>query len=75
MELLQEQTKQSQCLRVLAHLREGKTLTARQASRYMEIDRLSARIKNLRDRGWPIKTEIVRVPSGKRIGVYSLIKD
>lgn len=74
LELEQQSTKESQCKRVLAHLQSGKTLTARQASRYMDIDRLGARIFNLRSLGWKIKTELVLLPSKKRIAIYSLEK-
>ena len=65
-------TSASQKRRILEYLKQGKTLTNREAQRLFECDRAPARIKELRDGGYPIKTEMITVNSGKRIGRYSM---
>ena len=62
----------SQKRRILEYLKTGKTLTNREAQRLFECDRAPARIKELRNSGYPIRTEMILVKSGKRIGRYSL---
>ena len=62
----------SQKRRILEYLKTGKTLTNREAQRLFECDRAPARIKELRNIGYPIRTEMITVKSGKRIGRYSL---
>ena len=62
----------SQKRRILEYLKTGKTLTNREAQRLFECDRAPARIKELRNSGYPIRTEMITVKSGKRIGRYSL---
>ena len=62
----------SQKRRILEYLKQGKTLTNREAQRLFECDRAPARIKELRAVGYPIKTEMITVNSGKRIGRYSM---
>jgi len=61
---------ESQEKRILAHLKAGHILTARQASNLFLCDRLAARIHSLRRRH-RIDSAMVKVPSGKRIAVYS----
>lgn len=53
----------TQCEQVLHHLRVHGPLTARAAMMEYGIMRLVARIKDLRDRGHKIKTEMVSVPT------------
>ena len=65
-------TSASQKRRILEYLKTGKTLTNRQAQKLFECDRCPARIKELRTGGYPIRTEMILVKSGKRIGRNSL---
>lgn len=54
-------------------LEAGRKITAAMAWREMGVMRLAARVKNLRDKGMPIRTELVtmRTRSGKaRVGRY-----
>ena len=53
--------------------RPNASLTCKQASRNLDIDRLSARIGDLREADHNIHTEMVDLPSGKRIGRYTLL--
>lgn len=55
------------------HLESGKALTALVALDRYGIFRLAARIKDLRDEGYLIRCENVKLPNGKRIGRYSLV--
>ncbi len=52
---------QSQTEWVLSWLRRGCKLTANQARYRRGIERLAARIKNLRDRMWTIHTKMIKV--------------
>lgn len=63
----------SQRLRVLRHLAKGKSLTPLNALRLFGTLRLSGRIKELRDEGWPIETEMVTV-SGARVAKYRIAR-
>lgn len=59
---------------VLAHLKQGKTLTPIEALREYGIFRLAARIYNLKEDGWPIIAE--RVPTeSNTFAKYSLDLD
>jgi hypothetical protein len=60
------------CGKILAHLQEGKTLTGMVALNLFGCWALAQRIKNLRDDGYPIKTTMVKTPTGKHIAEYSL---
>jgi len=72
---LRNGTTAAQCLTVLNFMEKKGSITSAQAA-YMGIMRLSARIWDLRDMGYPIKTEMVRGRSKKvRYGRYSLIKE
>ena len=46
---------------VYRQLKKGRGLTAKQARNEHGIERLSARIHNLKDEGWDIDTHMVRV--------------
>ena len=63
---------ESQTRMVLAHLKAGKTLTPIDALTHYGSFRLSARIYDLKQAGWPIHCERTRTDSDKLIGVYSL---
>lgn len=49
----------TQCQEVLEYLREHDSISARTASRNLNIDRLAARIRDLRDSGHQILSETV----------------
>ena len=53
----------TQCEQVLYHLRKIGPITAREAMTEYGIMRLAARIKDLRDRGHRIRTDMVEVPT------------
>lgn len=61
---------------IIEHLRSGKTLTVFQAMfdpfRCMA---LSQRCGELKRQGFPIKSEMVALPNGKRVAQYSLQTD
>ncbi len=59
---------------ILAHLRKGLTLTAKEARALFRCDRLAARIKDLRYSGHDIYTTM-ESGGGKRWARYSLIKE
>lgn len=61
---------QSQNMRILAHLKTGGKITALSALEKFNCMRLSARIKDLKEMGYPINSEFIRVPSGKRVKAY-----
>ena len=74
--LLTRSDPSSQCVRVLKHLRAGKTITQAEASRFpMCVGRLAARVKDLRDSGHQIVTIMEASPTGARVGRYSLQKE
>jgi len=65
---------QSQNKLILEHLQAGKSITPLDALYKFGCLRLSGRIKNLRDEGHPIKTDIITVKkTRKRIASYSLV--
>lgn len=56
---------------ILAYMMDGNRLTSRQAQKLFNCDRLAARIKNLRDYGWHIRTRTIYA-NGKRFAEYEL---
>lgn len=63
----------SQCELILSHLQSGGTLTVFEAMfEPFKCMALSQRIGNLKRDGYPIKSEMVRLPSGKRVARYSM---
>ena len=62
----------SQSQKIFEHLWNGNTLTPIEALERFGCFRLSARIKNLRDDGLDIKTDIITTKSGKRVAQYYL---
>ena len=57
---------------ILAHLKQGNTLTpweAREAPFLCMA--LSQRCGELRREGYPIKSEMIKLPNGKRVAQYS----
>lgn len=63
---------QSQCDAILAELKLGRRITPLQALTRFHCLRLAARIGELRDRGWRIKTGERRLEGGKVIAEYYL---
>lgn len=61
----------TQTARILAHLKAGKRLTPLEALRLGMGMRLGARIHQLREAGYPIKTTLVR-RGGARVAEYRL---
>lgn len=61
---------------ILAWLSAGKTITPLEAQAVPEINsiRLAARIEELRKQGHLIVTEMVELPSGKRVGQCRLLQ-
>lgn len=60
---------------ILDHLKTGKVLTPLEALDSFGCFRLSARIYELKDAGWPIMCERQAVESGRIVGHYSLTMD
>ena len=58
---------------ILAALKRGEMLTARDADRRFDCMRLAARIYDLRQDGWGIASDDLRLPSGKIVTSYWLI--
>lgn len=54
-------------------MESGKTITPLQALNLFGCLRLSARIYDIRDMGYKIKSEPYRTPEGKIVSRYSLI--
>ena len=65
----------SQRIQILIHLKSGITLTPIEALKKFGCFRLSARIYELKDEGWPIRCENKELENGKRVGHYSLEQD
>ena len=63
----------SQCDVILAHLEAGNTLTPAQAYELCGSLALHSRISELR-KFHDIHCEIIRTPSGKNVGRYSLVE-
>jgi hypothetical protein len=65
----------SQTDQILDHLRGQRTITAFEALQLYGSLRLAARIKDLREAGHTIHTEMVAVGKGKTVAEYTLIKE
>lgn len=57
---------------ILAHLRGGRPLTVGDALTKYGIYALSQRIGDLKREGYPITSEMVKLPNGKRVAQYRL---
>ena len=64
----------SQCRAILAHLREGKTITGLEALNLFGCFRLPARIADLRKVGHVITRTLVKTAAGKRVAQYALVE-
>lgn len=65
-----ETSSQTQCQKILAYLQNGGRITSLSALDNFGCLRLSARIKDLRDRGHDIQSQFITVPSGKKVKQY-----
>lgn len=71
-----EKTANTQRVKILAHLKSGKTITAMEALNQFGCFRLAARIKELKNMGYCIVTRMILTKhSKKRVAEYQLIKD
>ena len=61
-----------QTKKVLGWLQAGNTLTSKQARKLFRIDRLAARVGELRDAGHDVVTTMIRVRKDTMVGRYSL---
>lgn len=57
---------------ILAHLQQGNTITGIEALNDFGCFRLPARIKELKDQGHKITSEMIKLPNGKHIARYKL---
>lgn len=64
--------RQSQKAAVLAYLREGNSLTPMDALRLFGSMRIGARIYELKQEGYDVRSELIKLPSGKIVAQYSL---
>jgi hypothetical protein len=62
-----------QARKVLAHLLAGKSITPRKAEMVYSVGRLASRIFEIRQAGYPIKTEYMRDESDHPYGRYTLV--
>lgn len=65
----------SQCEQILSHLQQGHSITPIEALDKFGCFRLGGRIKDLRNQGHDIYTEMITTPSGKRVAQYSLKRE
>ena len=54
------------------HLKAGRSISPLEALGLYGVFRLAARMKELRDAGWDITTDIKRDPNGKTYATYTL---
>jgi len=69
-----ENKMETQTKQILQYIRT-QPITAIDALQYIGSFRLAARIKDLRDEGHDIHTEIITTDNGAKIARYSLIKE
>lgn len=67
---LNESASQSQASKILDWMLRGHRITPIQALDKFGSFRLGARIADLKKKGWPIKSEFVTTPNGKRVKAY-----
>lgn len=65
-----EQSSASQAQMILSYMLQGNRITPIEALDLFKCFRLGARIADLKDRGYDIKSEFVTTPSGKRVKQY-----
>ena len=64
----------SQCQAIAAFLESGKSITSLQALNLFGCMRLASRICDLRDKGYDIETQRIKLASGKFVTEYKLKK-
>lgn len=69
---LNEEQCQSQKKQILAYLKTGKSLTQLEALYKFGCMRLASRINDLRNDGWGILTESIKLNSGKIVACYRI---
>lgn len=62
----------SQAKRILAYMQKGNRITPIEALELFGSFRLGARIADIKDMGFDVKSEFVDTPSGKRVKCYWL---
>ena len=62
----------SQSEQIISALKSGRTITPIEALNEFGCFRLSARVYDLKEMGWPIHCDNREVESGKYVGHYSL---
>jgi len=62
----------TQCEMILEHLNSGGTLTVLEAIERFGCYACSQRCGELRRAGYPVKSELVELPNGKRVAQYSM---
>lgn len=60
----------TQCGMLIRAFREGRRLTVAEALKDFGIYALSQRVGELKEAGWPIRSETLKLHSGKRVSVY-----
>jgi len=65
----------SQNQEILSYLKTGKTITPLDALNMFGCLRLSGRIFDLKDDGWPIHCQRLKLDNGKMVGHYTLLQD
>lgn len=63
----------TQCNRILAHLKAGKRITFLQAFTDFGCMHLPRRILDLKERGHPIDKDTITLPNGKRVAEYYMV--
>lgn len=59
--MMEKTTKETQNQKVLSYLLDGRSLTQKDAERMFGIGRLAARINNLKQKGWQVKSRMISV--------------
>lgn len=72
MATLNNRSTTAQCAQILHVLKQGRRITAMFGVKRFGSTRVGARIWDLRDDDYPVKTEMVKTKSGKRVAEYSL---
>lgn len=60
----------TQCEHLLQAFKKGERLTVAEALNRYGIYALSQRCTDLRKAGWPVQSEMIKVPTGKRVAQY-----
>jgi hypothetical protein len=71
-EFINEESAETQCNRILAHLKKGLTITSLEALNLYGCMRLASRISDLRKRGENIVVDRVKTANGKSVAQYHL---